>query len=349
MSSLEQAEAYLSAREIDRALEMYAVLERDCAVPDRLSGGRWMCHMLAGEYGRAWRESDAIRGRGAPDAHRFWQGEAIEGKRVMVRCLHGYGDTVMYLRWLPLLRARARAVVVQAAPEMVELLGRMVGVDRVVTWNAERESDQGLWDVQIEVAELPYLFRAAVETLPLPARFAFPEARQHAVRGLLGQRTKPRVGLIWTGSNYDAARSIRFDELRSVLVTHGVEWWSLQSPENNREWDEFVGERGWGARTFYGAGGTHAGIADMAAFAQEMDLVITIDTLAAHVAGSLGVPTWLLLKREADWRWMLEREDTPWYPTMRLFRQNAAGDWNAVLVPVCKRLRDWCKEQLRSC
>ena len=88
----------------------------------------------------------------------------------------------------------------------------------------------------------------------------------------------------------------------------------------------------------------NAGIADMAAFASEMDVVITIDTMAAHVAGSLGLPTWLLLKREADWRWMLDRDDSPWYPSMRLFRQRTTGDWDDPLTQVCDALRDFCEE-----
>ena len=150
---------------------------------------------------------------------------------------------------------------------------------------------------------------------------------------------------MWTGSSYDPARSLIVDELRSLLANHAFEFWSLQAPENNRDWQRFTQQHGWGPRTFYPANGKHAGIADMAAFASNMDLVITIDTLAAHLAGSLGVPTWLLLKREADWRWMLDRDDSPWYPGMRLVRQAKPGDWQAVRRDVCSRLLDWCEER----
>ena len=349
MTLLEQAEAPLAARDIPAALAAVDAHEPHCAEPDRLSGGRWMCHMLAGDYEQAHRESDAIRGRSAPDPHRFWTGEPVDGKRVMLRCLHGYGDTVMYLRWLPLLRQRAREVTVQAAPEMLPLLGRMPEAGRLVTWNREGESDQHLWDVQIECAELPYLFRTTVGTLPPPTRFIFPETEQHRIRGLLRPRTNvckgPLVGLIWTGSGYDPARSIDFDLLRRLLADHDVEFWSLQAPENNAEWNGYTRQHGWSARTFYSADGSHAGIADMAAMAAELDLIITIDTLAAHLAGSLGLPTWLLLKRDADWRWMLDRDSSPWYPTMRLFRQMEPGNWSTVLTQVCDRLRDWCEEQ----
>ncbi len=373
MSSFEEAEAELAARNIERALAIYAGLEADCPDPDRLSAGRWMCHMLASDYEQAWRESDAIRRRGSPDVHRFWQGESIDGQRVMVRCLHGYGDTVMYLRWLPELRGTCREVTVQACPEMLPLIRAMIaGHVRpsryhptsenpdvghgsladvcLVSWTAQGESDREHWDVQVESAELPYLFRATPPTLPAPVHIELPETQRHAIRMRMGERTRPRIGLVWTGSNYDAARSIDFGQLHGLLATRAVEFWSLQSSEHNQDWTAFCAERGWSARTFYTNGETaseitHRGIADMAAFASEIDLVITIDTMAAHIAGSLGLPTWLLLKREADWRWMLDRDDSPWYPTMTLFRQKVAGDWAGVLSRVCDRLRDWCEEQ----
>ncbi len=199
----------------------------------------------------------------------------------------------------------------------------------------------------MECAELPYLFRATTATLPEPVSLNFPEVELHRIRLRMGERTRPRVGLVWTGSNYDPARSIPFSSLRHLFENRTVEFWSLQAPENNGEWERFCAERGWNGRTFYTRGDVglqRTGIADMAAFASEMDLVVTIDTLAAHVAGSLGLPTWLLLKREADWRWMLHSEDSPWYPTMRLFRQRAAGEWDEPLTRVCDALRDFCEE-----
>ncbi|WP_419804522.1 hypothetical protein [Terriglobus sp.] len=360
--SVKKAEMHLAAREVDNALAVYTSLDRSGYMDaDRIDGGRWMCHMLAGEYETAWCCSDAIRRRGAEDAHRFWQGEPIDGKRLMLRCLHGYGDTVMYLRWLPELRLRCSEVMVQACPEMLPLIRAMVRPTsenpavghmapvRVMSWTAQGESDREHWDVQVECAELPYLFRATTATLPEPVLLTFAEADLHRIRTCLGERTKPRVGLVWTGSNYDPARSVPFAQLLRLLRDHNVEFWSLQAFENNHDWTHFCAERGLSARTFYTHGETatelrHAGIADMAAFASEMDLVITIDTMAAHIAGSLGLPTWLLLKREADWRWMLDREDSPWYPTLRLFRQRTTGDWDAPLTGVCDALRDFYEE-----
>ena len=307
-----------------------------------------MTHMLVGNYAAAWTESDGIRARGAHDLNRFWLGEPLAGKRVMLRCLHGYGDTVQYLRWLPQLNALAANVTVQAAPEMLPLLRCFADAACVVTWGARGEAEPA-WDVQVECAELPYLFRAIPAELPSPAHVTFPKEMLHAIRLRLGQRTHPRVGLVWTGSDFDPARSLPFAFLQgSLLQRHDVEFWSLQPPASNAEWTAFCASRGWRQRTFYTGCGEgqvqHSGIADMAAFASELDLVITIDTLAAHLAGSVGVPTWLLLKHDADWRWMMDRDDTPWYPGMRLFRQPSPGDWNTVLCRMCEQLRDWSEE-----
>lgn len=359
---VEHAEAHLGARDIERALAAYAeIASEGCEDADRVDGGRWMCHMLTGDYAAAWRCSDAIRSRGAEDAHRFWHGEPIDGRRLMLRCLHGYGDTVMYLRWLPELRRRCSELVVQACPEMLLLIRAMAEPTsetpdvrhtasvHVASWGAAGKSDRDQWDVQVESAELPYLFRTTTATLPEPVPLRFPEVELHRIRMRLGERTKPRVGLVWTGSNYDPARSVPFASFQRLFECDSHAFWSLQAPENNGEWAEYCAERGWRERTFYTRAGTdelhHSGIADMAAFASEMDLVITIDTMAAHIAGSLGLPTWLLLKREADWRWMLDRDSSPWYPTMKVFRQSTAGEWDEPLTRVCDALRDDCEEQ----
>ena len=336
----EAAEELLSSRRIAEALARYAVAERAGEDADRCAAGRWMCHMLNGEYGHAWGQSDLIRQRGTPDPLRFWNGEAIDGKRLLIRCLHGFGDTVQYLRWLPLLSARCADVTVQAAPHMLPLLRLFADAGRVITWNAPGESDAHLWDVQVECAELPYLFRAETHMLPPPSRIVVDEFAAHRVRGVLGQRTRPRVALAWTGSSYDPSRSIPFEAMLPILSNHTVEFWSLQSQNDSADWRRYAERHGWGSRATF-----VAGIDELAVVTSEMDLVITIDSLAAHIAGSVGVPTWLLLKHAADWRWMIEREDSPWYPTMKLFRQPREGDWGTVIQRVCDWLRDWGEEK----
>ena len=341
--TVEFAEALLTERNLGDSLAVFNAAEAAGADRDRCAAGRWMCHMLLGKYEEAWLQSDGIRRRGGVDPHRLWNGESIAGKRVLIRCLHGYGDAVQYLRWLPLLRQLARAVVVQAAPEMQELLRLFSDADRVIPWTKQGESDQHLWDVQVEVAELPYLFRATVDDLPAPVRIRFNPMTLHQVREELAAtssaRSRPRVGLVWTGSDYDSSRSIPFDSLHSLLSDPHVEFWSLQAAAGNQDWLHYADRHGWPHRT------VPNGLGCLAAFASEMDLLITVDTLAAHLGGSLGLPTWTLLKRSADWRWMTGREDSPWYPSMRLFRQSTAGDWTTVLHQVRQNLRQWYEER----
>ncbi len=364
---LAEAESLLQQRRCGDALTLFDRAVAAGADKDWCAGGTWIAHMLLGNYEQAWITSDEIRARGKPDPHRFWQGQPIDGARVIIRCLRGYGDTVMYLRWLPELRWHAREVIVQVCPEMLPVVVATIPTRdepaalrgnrprtaqcpvRLTTWLDPGQSDSAEWDVQVESAELPYLFRATAATLPAPARLFFPGFQLAAISTRLGPRTRPRVGLVWTGSSYDPSRSIPFPELRPLLANQAVEFWSLQAPGNNDEWVRFCAENGWQSRTFYTRETAddeffdHT-IVDMAAFASQLDLVVTIDTLAAHIAGSLGTPTWLLLKHAADWRWIVDRPDTPWYPGMTLLRQSAPGDWTGVLQTVNETLRDWAQE-----
>ena len=138
-------------------------------------GGRWTAHMLTGNFAAAWRESDTIRAGGAPDPHRFWAGENLRGRRVMLRCLHGYGDAVQFLRYAPRLQRTASRLTVEVPPAMMEIARYFCGVDDVITWGVDAPARAPSWDVQVEVMELPYLFRtgslrtAHCAAVPVPA------------------------------------------------------------------------------------------------------------------------------------------------------------------------------------
>ena len=161
----------LAARNLDAAMDRFQHAEAAGAEPDRCAAGRWMVHMLQGKFESAWRESDLIRGRGGPDPHRFWQGESLEDKRVMLRSLHGFGDAVQFLRYVPQLRAVARSVVVEVNPRFVALARCFEGIDKVTTWGDAAPAESHEWDVQIEVMELPYVFRTQLCELPLHDRY----------------------------------------------------------------------------------------------------------------------------------------------------------------------------------
>ena len=341
---LRRAVMLLNDRRLAEAATLLQEAKHAGADADECASARWYLAMLRGDFADAWRASDVIRERGRPDPHRFWNGETLRGQRVMIRCLHGYGDAVQMLRLLPLVRAMAAHVTVQVAPAFVPLARCLAGADEVITW-AEREAHatEPPWDLQVEVMELPYVLRLELAQLPYRTSYLrLPEEAcaqaERLLRGLVdtsGSRGK-RVGLVWAAGSWNPSRSVPvayFMKLLRNAEEEGIEYWSLQgtgaSAEAKSLFQDGVLRDGSKAT---------AGVVGLAATISAMDLVITVDTLAAHIAGALGVPVWVLLEERADWRWMLDREDSPWYPSMRLFRCSAGEGWPELLRRVRKEL-----------
>jgi hypothetical protein len=331
MSEGQAAEAFLRrAREALNEMQLRHALRlfRDAEVagydPDICAAGRWTCHMLCGEFEQAWQESDAIERRGRPDPHRFWDGRPFRGKHVMIRCLHGLGDTIQFARFVPLIREQAETVTVEAQPGLKSLLAQAGIADHVITWG-EREP---FWNQQIEINELPKLFRVTESTIP-PAPYL-------PLSALRGARTpngtgKRKVGLVWSASAYNPLRSIPLHQLAPLLDLPGFSFYSLQAGPACQEL------RPWNGRIPNLA--EHAAdVLETAVNMSAMDLVITVDTMTAHLGGALGLPTWILLPFACDWRWMAGRADSPWYPTARLFRQVTPGDWAPVVRQVSQYL-----------
>jgi ADP-heptose:LPS heptosyltransferase len=206
----------------------------------------------------------------------------------------------------------------------------------VITWGELAPAEPPLWDVQLEVMELPYLLRVTADRLePMSGYLQLPPAEVAAVREAMGPRRMPRIGVVWSAGSWNPSRSVPFQELAPLLAVEGVEFWSLQGQHKAEDYD---GSRPELHRDVYECGD---GILRLAAVIAELDLVITVDTLAAHLAGALGVRCWVMLQHRADWRWMTKRVDTPWYPSLRLFRQSRAGDWTGVLARVSQELTGW--------
>ena len=334
----------LTERKVPEAIEALCRAEAAGADPDRCAGARWHCWMLLGEMVRAWRESDAIRARGGRGAQQFWDGADPAGRRVMVRSLHGFGDAVQNLRFLPALRRRAARVVLEVAPEMLGLARCVAGADEVVTWGEQAPAVAPAYDMQVEITELPYLLRCMGQDLaPEVPYLRLPEGLLCAAKVRAAEDRLPRVGVAWSSSRWDTSRSVSFEAFRAVLWTDKVEFWSLQTAADNGPWRDLSAGRGWPVRVA-GEGSAEA----TAALIAGMELVVTVDTFVAHVAGALGRPVWLLLKRDADWRWGLDGSETPWYPTMRLFRQRERGEWRPVLKDVGDELERWSTERTRD-
>jgi hypothetical protein len=307
------AEDLRERMQIAQALDRYTAAEIAGHDADQCGAARWTCHMLLGHYESAWEESDRIAARGGPDPHRYWQGEPWEGKRVLIRCLHGLGDTLQFIRYAPLIRRTAASLTIEAQPKLKELLASSSLADSVITWG----EPEGCWDLQMEVNELPRIFRSTPKTIPwnIPYLATGVEPREAGDFVL-------QIGLVWAASDFDPSRNISVEALRPLFDVPGCRFVSLQAGEG---WSEQLPpsvERWSGVET---------PIEEIAALTQSLDLIVTVDTMNAHLAGGLGCRTWTLLPFQCDWRWMAEGDSTPWYPNMRLFRQPDPGNWTAVI------------------
>jgi len=341
----------LSTRRLNRRLLtgvsfLFSQAESCGADPDRCAAGRWVAAMLCGNFPLAWRESDAIRRRGCPDSNRFWNGERIQGQQVIVRCLHGYGDAIQFLRYAPSIKASAARVIVECAPRAVELIQCLAGIDEVVSWEANPLASPIDWQVQVEAMELPYLFRTQISDLPVATNYLrLPNEELERAEDTLGPKTKvPRIGIVWSAGEWNPSRSLPLHMLRAILLRMEFEFWNLQGGSVRERWKSF------GPRSNFRDTPLLAdlGLLPLAALIAKLDLVITVDTLAAHLAGALGVPCFLLLQHVADWRWMMGCSDSPWYPSLRLFRQPRSGEWASVVREVDLALKTWSLELRES-
>jgi hypothetical protein len=290
----------------------------------------WMHAMRNGDFAGAWLISDRVlRERRASAAAQFnlprhlqhlWDGSPIEGKRVLVHCYHGLGDTIQFVRLLPLLRARAREVILWAQPVLLDLLRDCPGIDRLEPLHdgapqIERDAD-------VELMELAHLLRLTLAKIP--TRMPYLRVRRVAIPR---RDSRKRVGLVWRAGDWDAARSIPASALAPLRSLHDVRWVSLQFAARDCP--------------LPAVDLACADLREQAQRMQNLDLIISVDTLAAHLAGALGLRTWLLLPQPCDWRWMTQRADSPWYPTLQLFRQHEQGDWSGVIEQVRTALATW--------
>ena len=256
-----------------------------------------------------------------------WTGDDLKGRTLLVYNEQGLGDTIQFARYLRLLADRGARVLFAEPAELRSLLGDLGGACRVL------EPDQPLppFDVHAALMSLPRLCGTRVDSIPA----GVPYVSQPPAERFPLPPPKPgqlRVGLIWAGGKLhskDKLRSIAFLEFLPLLQAVGCDFFSLQVGPNAA--DLAVLPAG---ATVTDLGSRVGDFADTAAVLGQLDLLISVDTAVLHLAGSLGRPAWALLPFAPDWRWLLQREDTPWYPTVRLFRQPALGDWQSVICRV---------------
>ncbi|MGH6769614.1 MAG: tetratricopeptide repeat protein [Xanthobacteraceae bacterium] len=265
----------------------------------------------------------------------LWQGEyPLSRKTILVHAEQGLGDTIQFVRYAPLLARSGARVVLEAQPELAGLMSRVDGVSAVVA----RGGALPPYDVHCPAGSLPRAFGTEVANIPagIPYLAANPD-RVAKWRERIGQRASPRIAVAWSGSAShanDRNRSIALARLAPLFAAGTGSVLSIQ-----RELRE--GDAGTLSRH---PNVTHVGDAlndfdDTAAVVALADLVIAVDTSVVHLAGAMGRPVWVLLPFQPDWRWLLGREDSPWYPTARLFRQSAPGDWEGAIGRISDALK----------
>ena len=276
----------------------------------------WFDAARAGDHEAAWAVSDKIltlRDPATRDDPRqpyhlrwVWDGRPIQGRHVLVRCYHGLGDTLQFARFLPVLCPMVASLTVEIQAELLPLFAGMPG--RFVAFDLATPLPASECD--LEIMELSHALRLPPESVP-PSKIATPS-----------RPTSSAIGLCWQAGDWDGERSIPPDSIAPLTA------WPCASLQPRPT-----------ALAVVNPGGCPRDICSTAALVAGLDLVITVDTMITHLAGSLNRPTWLLLKHDADWRWMRNRRDSPWYPTMCLYRQPTPGDWPGVIARVMADLR----------
>lgn len=301
--------------------------------------------LLRGDFANGWREYEWRRKTKDVKAREFsrpqWDGGALAGKTILLFAEQGLGDTLQFIRYSPLVERHGGTVVVECQPALVPLLRGHVA--RLVA----RGQPLPEFDVEIPLLSLPGLFGSTLPTMPNSVPYLTAEpARVDAWRERLQAIKGFKIGIAWQGSTSyqeDRWRSIKLRAFAPLARIPGVRLISLQKGFGTEQLQE---ARDWAVVDF----GTHldqdGAFLDSAAILKQLDLVVTSDTAVAHLAGALGVPVWVALTKIPDWRWLLHRPDSPWYPSMKLFRQIRADDWDELFGRMAKELE--CQPALES-
>jgi hypothetical protein len=273
----------------------------------------------------------------------LWDGAALTGRTILLHAEQGLGDTLQFIRYAPLVRRRGAARVLLACPrELVRLLGGMPDLDQVLGPNDPLPA----FDCHAPLLSLPRLFGTTLETVPATVPYLAPPpglAEAWAARLPPAEEGRLRVGLVWAGNPrrhqpewtaIDRRRSLALARLAPLAAIPGIQWLSLQK-DRPPEPSIMTGPSGLAP---FDVMDRVADLADTAALIAGLDLVIGVDTAVVHLAGAMARPVWLLSRFDGCWRWLHDRDDSPWYPTLRLFRQPGPGDWDSVIAAVTAAL-----------
>ena len=301
-----------------------------------------MLRLLQGDFERGcseyeWRwhlEESSCTPRPGPR----WDGGPLSGKTILLYAEQGVGDTIQFIRYAEEVKARGASVVVECPAPLLDIVAGCPGVDRFLAQGAALPA----YDVQAPLLSLPGLCGTSLNTIPAKVPYLVADhARLAYWREDLATFSGLKVGICWQGNpshNYDRWRSAALAQFAPLAEVPGVRLVCLQKGLGREQWDTLA--RRWPVVELpIQTGEPSQAWVETAALVCAVDLVITVDTAVAHLAGALGVPVWVALPFAPDWRWLLQREDSPWYPSMRLFRQTKLGDWADVFQRIKEALQ----------
>ena len=269
-----------------------------------------------------------------PGARPLWRGEPVS--RLLLRAEQGLGDTIQFVRYVPMVASLGVEVILEVARPLIPLLSNLPGVHTIIATGDEPPAH----DAYCWLMSLPFVFQTALDGIPAACPYlSAPASAIERWEGRLGPKWKRRVGIAFSGSDRhaaDSSRSVLLEELGPVVRRSEIDFHVVQ--RGLRESDARELERLPG---LIDHSDDLADFTDTAALMSLMDLIISADTAPLHLAGALGFPVWAMLGFSADWRWMRNRTDTPWYPTMRLFRQPVIGQWTELVAEVSNALDCW--------
>jgi len=315
---------------------------------DRAKFNESLLLLLRGDYERAWPLYEArwasarLPERAFPQPR--WDGGPLHGQRVLIHAEQGFGDAIQFIRYARLIAERGGEVVVECRPPLVDLFQTAPGVSAVVAAGEILPP----FDLHLPMLSLPLIFQTTLATIPHEVPYLFADLDRRAAwhERLAGHGRGLKIGLAWTGNpkqSVNRPRSLALSQLLPLLEIPGAHFFSLQVNGGGEQIRELAG-----AAAIMDFTAQIHDFADTAAFMAELDLVISTDTSVPHLAAAMGRPVWTLLQWVPDWRWGLEVETCPWYPTMRLFRQPTAGDWASVIRQATDALRQMTVETAQS-
>jgi tetratricopeptide (TPR) repeat protein len=332
-------------RYLDRVDEALDSFDRAIAIDPQLAEAHWNKALLClslGDFERGWPGYE-WRWRGATDltprdfTQPQWRGEDLTGKTILLHAEQGFGDSIQFVRYVPMVAKRGGKIVLELPDSLMPLIGTFDGVIGMY----RRGDALPAFDVHCPLLSLPLAFGTTIETIPAVVPYLHPPAeRIESWRTRFASLGRPRIGLVWSGKpthKNDHNRSIALSQLVPLLSLPGAQFVSLQ--REYRDTDLPVLDRVPVVRIEDGL----ADFAETAAAIAELDLVIAVDTAVAHLAGAMGKPLWLLLSHIQDWRWLCQRTDSPWYPSARLFRQPQIDEWDGVIARVAHELAEFSK------